>query len=158
MARLLDSFPPERIKREVFVSGGAFRKKHEFKSEGEKKRFFFILNRFPKEDDRLIIVTATTQIEKRKQHRPLKVLVEITPREYSPLERNSVIDCESAFVRPRQLLEKEIHDHQIEPLVPLRVSILKRLCEAISHSRTLAPIDKQLVLGEENQVSPADPR
>ena len=119
MEHLLDSFPPERIKKAIFISGGAFRTEHEFKSEGGKKRFFFILNKCPEKDDRLVIVYATTQIKKRKKHRPSEVLLEISPSEYSPLRKNSIIDCESYVIWRRSKLEGEIDEHRVEPLQPL---------------------------------------
>ena len=147
--RLLNSFPPERVKKAILVPGGAFRKKHEFKDEGEKKRFFFILNKSPEKDDRLIIVYATTKIKKRKKHRPSEVLVEITTDEYPSLEKRSVIDCESYVIWRRLVIEDEINKYKVEPLQPLPASILERLRNAISFSRTLAPVDKRLVLEEE---------
>ena len=150
MARLLDSFPPERIKKTILIRGGAFKKKHEFTNEGEKNRFFFILNKCPQEDDRLIIVTATTRIRKRKKHRPSEVLVEVTPKEYASLAERSIIDCESCVVWRRTKLEEEVDECRIEPLQQLPKSILERICNAISCSKTLPPVDKRLVLEEES--------
>ena len=147
--RLFNSFPCGHIRKAVFVPGGAFRKKHEFRNEGDKKRFFFILNRYPEKDDRLIIVTTTTKIKKRRKQRLHEVLVEITHGEYSSLEKHSVIDCESYIIWRRSILEDEINKHKIEPLQPLPASILERLRNAISFSKTLATMDKRLVLEEE---------
>ncbi len=149
MARLLNSFPPEKIKKVILVAGGAFRKKHQFKSEGEKRRFFFILNKFPEKDDRLVIVTTTTKIRERRERRPPEVLVEITPNDYPSLEKRSIIDCESAIIWRRMILEKQINNREIEPLASLPGSILEGLRTAIGFSKTLAPIDKRLVLEED---------
>ncbi len=145
--RLLNSFPPKHIKKAIFVSGGAFRKKHEFENEGEKKRFFFILNKSPEKDDRLVTVHTTTKIRKRKKHRRAEVLVEITTNEYSSLKKRSVIDCDSYHIWRKSIIEDQINKHKIEPLPPLPSLILERLRNAISFSKTLAPIDKRLVLG-----------
>ena len=151
---LLNSFPPDRIQKAILVPGGAFRRKHEYRDEGQKKRFFFILNESPEKDDRLILVTATTKIQERRQRRTGEVLVEITPHEYCPLESNSVIDCESCLVQRKDLIEGQIRRHEIEPLQPVPQAILKRLWRAVSFSKTLAPVDKRLVLGDEgNSVS-----
>jgi len=146
---LLNSFPPDRIQKAIFVPGGAFRKKHEYRDEGQKKRFFFILNESPEKDDRLILVTPTTKIKERKQRRSAEVLVEITPQDYFPLQSNSVIDCESCLVQRKDLIEEQIRRHEIEPLQPVPQTILDHLRRAVSFSKTLAPIDKRLVLGEE---------
>jgi hypothetical protein len=149
MARLLNSFPPEKIKKTILAAGGAFRKKHEYRNEGEKSRYFFILNRFPEKDDRLIIVTATTKIQQRKKHRLPQVLVEIKPKDYPSLEEHSIIDCESAVIWNRAKFEEQINKGEVEPLATLPDFILEKLRTAISFSRILAPIDKRLVLGED---------
>jgi len=47
MTRLFQEFPPDFIRDKIYIQGGAFRKKHQYATEGEKSRFFFILNRDP---------------------------------------------------------------------------------------------------------------
>jgi len=153
MDRLGNYIPPHVIKERIFVSGGAFLKVHQFGKEQPKKRMFFILNKNPKKDDRVIIVNPTTQIEKRKKYRSSEVLVEIKPDEYQPMKEDSIVDCESYNIWNKQELENKIGAGEIELLQQLPESLLKRLRIAVSKSKTLAPVDKRLVLGEEEMLS-----
>ena len=152
VAKLLDSFSPEFISKHIFVPGGAFRKYHEFRDEGEKNRFFFILNRNPQKDDVIVLVTASTKIKKLKQQyrdRP-EVLVTIGPREYEPLPVLSIVNCEAARAELKSNIQQAIDAQKIEYLRPLPAEILRKLCDAIAKCKVIPPEDKRLVLGEEN--------
>jgi len=141
--------PPDFIKKQIFISGGAFLRIHQFINEPPQKRRFFVLNKNPESDSKIITVHATTQIEKRKKHRPPEVLVEIKPEEYPALTEHSIIDCESYIVWYKPILESQIEKGNIQPLQQLPTLKLKELRNAIGRSKTLAPIDKRLVIGEE---------
>jgi len=149
MERVGNHIPREFIKKQVFVSGGAFLKIHQFKNEPPQKRRFFVLNKNPEADNRIITVHATTQIQKRKKHRPPEALVEIKPEEYPELTEHSIIDCESYIVWYKPDLESQIQKGKIQPLQKLPANKLKELRNAIGRSKTLAPMDKRLVVGEE---------
>ena len=84
--------PPEIVAKQIVVSGGAYRKYHKYGTEtkGSKYRFFFILNKTPENDEKLIIVTSTTQITKRCKERFHKVLVRIGPDEYNSFDEDSL--------------------------------------------------------------------
>ena len=149
---LSDSFPPEFISKHIFVPGGAFRKYHEFRDEGEKNRFFFVLNKNPQQDNVILLATASTKIEKlvhRYQDRP-EVLVAIKHCDYEPLPELSIIDCEAARAWPKSYIQQAIDNHEIELLQPLSSDILEKLRYAISKCKVIPPEDKRLVLGEEN--------
>lgn len=150
MDHLGSHFPADTIRQQILMPGGAFIiKSHQFESEPEKPRRCFILNRDPARDDALIIVFATTNIVGRKACRPPAVLVEFGPSQYSGLPKPSIVDCESYKVWHRPRIEKQIADGKIEALPRLPQGVLDQLRTAISNSKTLAPIDKRLVVGEE---------
>ena len=142
------AFPPDIVFKQIMVSGGAFREKHEFAAEGTKFRYFFIINAYPNDDADLVLVTATTQIRKRQRQRARtpRVLVYVDPTLYSPLEKPSVIDCASADVRPVENVRAAIEKHQVQPLLPLPPEILERVRAAVRAARTLEPRVKRLVL------------
>jgi len=131
------------------VSGGAFRKAYQFASEREKDRFFFILNGIPLEDRHLVIVTATTQINKRTRVRRSEVLVRLDVSDYDSLEEPSVIDCESKIVWDREFLLAEIDAHRVQPLKQLPAQIMAEIRMAVRVCKTWSADEKRLVLGEE---------
>lgn len=147
--RLWKRYPPHLIRQSIIVPGGAFQAKYEFRQEGEKVRYFFILNQSPRDDAELVVVTATTQVERRRRHRPQEVLVSITPADYEPLSKRSVVDCESAQTWPQSQLIERIAQREIRPLEPLPDEIMQKIHKAVAVAKTLSPHVKRLVLGED---------
>lgn len=154
MDKLGEHFPEELIEQSIFVEGGAFLKKsHQFRNEPPKHRLFFILNKNPKKDNRIITVHATTKIESRKKVRLANVLVKITATEYNGLKEDSIVDCESYIVWHKSTLQNHIKSGNIEPLKSLPAPLLEQLRRAIGYSKTLAAIDKRLIIYEDKQTS-----
>jgi hypothetical protein len=150
MDKLGDNFPKELIEKSIFIKGGVFlKKKHQFRSELPKPRIFFVLNTQPQNDDRIITVHATTKIESRKKVRISEVLVEIKPDEYEELKDFSIVDCESFIVWRKIELQKCIKSGDIIPLKTVSENLLNKLRVAIANSKTLATIDKRLIIPED---------
>ena len=141
--------PPEIVAKQIIVSGGAYRKVHEYGTEtkGPQRRYFFILNKNPENDKDLIVVTSTLQKTSRRKARYYKVLVTVGPNEYNSLPEESLIDCNSAEKISKSDIVNWIKDQKITPLPPLPNSVLNRLRDAIKHSSTLNTKEKRLVLG-----------
>ncbi len=146
--------PPEIVEKQIIVSGGAYRKLHEYGTEtkGPKHRYFFILNKNPDNDKDLIVVTSTTQITSRYKARYHKVLVRIGPKEYDSLPEESLIDCDSAEKKSKSDIINWIRNQKITPLPPLPDSVLNQLREAIKHASTLNIKGKRLVLGSDLDI------
>lgn len=145
-----NDLPSYVVSGKILVPGGAFRKFHEFRTEGEKPRFFFVLNKYPRQDSVILLATASTQIKRLKQKWPADVLVEIGVYEYQELEYSSVINCEGARAFQRSEIERWITNGEVEPLGPLPAHILEKLRRAVAKCKVLAPVDKKLVIGEED--------
>lgn len=135
----------------ILVPGGAFRAKIE---TGAKYRYYFVLNANPATDNVILLVTATTKITEHRCRYPADVLVEIDPNQYKPLQQKSLVNCEFARAYYRTDLETKLRESlaqkKLEILDPLPETILRGLRDALSECRNVAPIDKQLALGEEN--------
>lgn len=139
--------PRELVYQHIIVPGGAFRSIIE---KGGKYRYYFVLNQNPKNDKAILIVTATTKIGEHKSKYPHEVLVKISPTEYKPLEQKSLVNCEFARVYLKTKLLKSITEGKFEVLEKLPEAILQKLRNALAECRNVAPIDKQLALGEES--------
>ena len=140
--------PPETIKAQVLVPGGAFKMKFQFSNEGIKDRYFFVLNASPDVQALIVLSTATTKIEKRQRERKASVLVAISTQEYPELHSDSLVDCESLLTFEKAELVEMIGKYEVQPLANLPASLLKRIIEAIRASKSLAPAIKDIVLGE----------
>lgn len=73
--------------------------------------YFVVLNHNPLADTFLVLVCASSQIEKVKRRRlncPATTLVEMTPADYSSFTKPTIIDC------------NEVHEHSIDDLVGMR--------------------------------------
>lgn len=143
--------PFDLVCQYIFVPGGAFRAKIE---TGAKYRYYFVLNANPVMDNVILLVTATTKITEHRSRYLADVLVEIEPKHYKPLQQKSLVNCEFARAFQRPYLESKLQQafaqKKLEILDPLPEAILRRLRDALSECRNVAPIDKQLALGEEN--------
>jgi len=138
--------PPSFVQKHLFVQGGAFRRNWEFKQEGIKWRHFFILNKFPEIDDKLLIVTATTKVEKTiRKFGPAVVVVR--PSEYPSLEQESAINCAMPEEKAKQEILDDIQRGHIHVHEPMPESVLKKILRAVETVTTITPKNKTLILG-----------
>jgi len=148
-------FPPELLLQAVLVRGGAFRADYEFWNEGLKERYFFVGNHEPHNDEKVLLFTSTTQIDKRQRHhreRAKLVLVEISKTDYPEIEQDSVIDCDCAIVRrARNDFEAQAKRREYRPLTPLPESIMAKICDAVRAAKTLSPVEKRTILGPDRE-------
>lgn len=130
------------------TTGGAFRAV--LPEENEKYRYFFIVSKDPANNNEILMVTATTQKETQLKKFPAEVLVNLDKKDYPSLREDSIINCERARVKNKQLLRKSLEnaDNQgeYEFLTPLSEPIIKKICTAIAKCKTLPPIDKALAI------------
>jgi len=145
--RLGSRMPPDFVQKHLMVQGGAFRRNWEFKNEGTKWRYFFILNKSPVEDDRLLIVTATTKVQKTVRLFGPAVVV-VNPREYASLEQESAINPAMPQEKTKQEIIDAITRRAIHVIVPLPESVLARVLKAVETVTTITPKNKVLILGQ----------
>lgn len=149
MARLRKSFPKKALDC-LFVQGGAFRLRHKFKKEGEKPRCFFIVSANPTAEDPILLVSASSKVEKRLKVRPRKALVIIDKTEYKHFEKRSVIDCYSPLtVKTRSEITSAIINGKWEILEPLPENLVKEICKALIEAPTLNAEMKARISSEE---------
>lgn len=121
--------------------------------EGIKDRYFFVANHSPATDDTIILLTTSTQVEKRRARhgaRASLVLVTLEPSEYAELATTSVIDCDCALIkRPRDKFETQALAREYKPLPRLPDPVIGRIRAAVAGARTLSAVEKRLVLGPE---------
>src|SRR3989344_3155973 len=80
-----------------------------------KNRYFVVLNRNPKIDAVLLMITSTTQIAKRKAFVKRvgiseQTIVVVSPKEYSVFSTESAFNCNDVFEVSMQDLIRKIED------------------------------------------------
>ncbi len=115
-----------------------------------KNRYFIVLNRNPKTDTALIMVTSTTQVQKKKEFVKRvgisdKTIVEVIAREYSVFANDSVFDCNEIFEVNMTNLIRKIEENGSMNYPKLPDNILKRIITGINESPKISPAIKKLM-------------
>lgn len=119
-------------------------------SFGSKEpHFFVVLNRNPLTDEILILVNATTKIEKRREARkrlPPETLVEISSVDCSVLRENSLIDCNSITEKTVDTLIEKLGKSELRVCFEmLKPELLQRLREGVLASPIVIRAHKELL-------------
>ena len=115
-----------------------------------KNRYFVVLNRNPKTDTALIMVTSTTQIQKKREFVKRagisdKTIVEVKAKEYSIFTSDSVFNCNEIFeVNMSDLIRKiEKSGSMNYPKFP--TNIIKRIMAGVNESPNVSQSVKDLM-------------
>ena len=115
-----------------------------------KNRYFVVLNRNPKTDTALILVTSTTQVAKRKEFVQragisAQTIVLVSPSEYRVFTNESAFNCNDVVeVSMTDLIRKVEEDGSMNyPKMP--DSILAKLIIGINASPRISPAIKKLL-------------
>lgn len=119
-------------------------------SFGSKEpHFFVVLNRNPLTDEILILVNATTKIDKRREARkrlPPETLVEISSVDCSVLRENSLIDCNSITEKTVDTLIEKLGKSELRVCFEmLKPELLQRLREGVLASPIVIRAHKELL-------------
>ncbi|NQU83333.1 MAG: type II toxin-antitoxin system PemK/MazF family toxin [Parcubacteria group bacterium] len=104
-----------------------------------KNRYFVVLNSNPKTDTVLIMVTCTTQVQKKKEFVRAsgisqETIVEIKSKSYAVLTKDSVFDCNNVFEVKTEELIKKIEQGGSMDYPKLPSNILKRIVVGVNKS------------------------
>jgi len=115
-----------------------------------KNRYFVILNRNPKTDMALIMVTSTTQIQKKKEFIKKigisdKTIVEVKTKEYSIFTSDSAFNCNDVFEVKMSDLIRKIEEKGSMNYPKLPDNILKRIIDGVKESPKISQSIKDLM-------------
>lgn len=117
-----------------------------------KNRYFVVLNRNPKTDVALILVTSTTQAQKRKEFIRRsgiseKTIVEVKAQEHPIFTSDSAFDCNEVFeVRMSDLIRK-IEENGSMNYPRLSHSLLLQIIAGLKESPKVSQSVKDLCTG-----------
>lgn len=115
-----------------------------------KNRYFVVLNRNPKKDTALILVTSTTQINKRKEFVQRagiseQTIVVVSPSEYSVFTSESAFNCNDVIEVNMGDLIRKIEDNGSMNYPKIPDNILAKLIIGINESPRIATVIKKLL-------------
>lgn len=121
------------------------------KLTSNEPHYFIVLNQSPSSDEFLILVCASSQIEKRKRiikqlKLPEKTLVFIFPSECPIFSKKTVIDCNQVFEKTSQTLIEKLKQKNLKvctDVIPNK--IIQKLIQGILASPQVSRKIKQML-------------
>jgi len=115
-----------------------------------KNRYFVVLNRNPKTDTALVMVTSTTQIAKRREFVQRagiseQTIVSVSPKEYSVFTSESAFNCNDVIEVGMEDLIRKVESNGSMDYPKIPDSILTKLIVGINESPRIAPAIKKLL-------------
>ncbi len=119
----------------------------------DEPHYFIVLNRNPRTEEFLILVSASSQVDKSKRiakylRFPEKTLVVVSPSEYPTFKKESVINCNSIFEKTTQSLIDKLEKKQLklcERLMPKE--IIEKLIGGTLASDQVSERVRKMLLG-----------
>jgi hypothetical protein len=144
---------PVKIRIALCIEQGAvfnFRMEVDGPKRQSKNRYFVVLNRNPKTDTALVLVTSTTQIAKRKEFVQRagiseQTIVSVSPKEYSVFTSESAFNCNDVIEVSMDDLIRKVEDDGSMNYPKMPDSILAKLIVGINESPRISPAIKKLL-------------
>ena len=144
---------PVKIRIALCIEQGAvfnFRMEVDGPKRQSKNRYFVVLNRNPKTDTALVLVTSTTQIAKRKEFVQRagiseQTIVSVSPKEYSVFTSESAFNCNDVIEVSMDDLIRKVEDDGSMNYPKIPDSIVSKLIIGINESPRISPAIKKLL-------------
>jgi len=124
-----------------------------FAEEALKSRephYFIVINRNPLNDTVLLLVCASSQIQKVNKRRrgcPPETLVQVSTSQYSGFTRTSVIDCNVVFERSTNQLVEKLKNANLRIKAEMSISLVEQLRDGVLKSHQVAQRTKITLRG-----------
>jgi hypothetical protein len=110
--------------------------------------YFIVMNANPTKEDDLILLVASSQIEKvqrRRKNEPPETCVGINASEYRQFSKETMIDCNSYYRKGFTELVGLLEKRQLKIYCRLEDYLIKRLVEGIKKSRLIEQKIKDII-------------
>ncbi len=119
----------------------------------DEPHYFVVLNQSPRTEEFLILVCASSQIEKRQQIArrlgfPAETQIIIAPSEFSVFSRDTIIDCNRVFERTSETLIEKLEQNKLRVCIELMPhAILQKLIAGVLASSQISEKIKRMLSG-----------
>ena len=147
---------PARVRILATIQTGSVYYFEEERLASNEPHYFVVLNKDPRTEELLILVCASSQVEKRQQiiqklGFPQETLVLISHAEYSLFTKDTVIDCNRAFEKtPQSLIEKLEQDKLKVCAQIMSEDIIKKLIRGVLASSQVSEKIQRLLADSHN--------
>lgn len=144
---------PPSIRILATIRSGSVYYFEEEQLSSDEPHYFVVLNRNPRTEEFLILVCASSQVEKRKQiiqrlGFAQETLVFVSPSEYSIFTKDTVIDCNRVFEKTAQTLIEKLEQNELKVCAEIMPdTILRKLAKGISASTQVSEKIKRMLSG-----------
>ncbi len=141
----MNPFPDEMMLRQ----GAIFRMSHEFDGEGEKYRFFIVLNHSPQSDILIVLTSTTTQLaklERRYQKEARSPLIYIHPNECAAFTELCVVNCKALIKEEKAALLANMGKRRHEFVGSLPEAKLQEIQACIAQAADIPYSVKSLII------------
>ncbi|HVU06523.1 MAG TPA: hypothetical protein VHE10_01935 [Candidatus Paceibacterota bacterium] len=123
---------------------------HNDSKRQSKNRYFVVMNKNPKTDTLLILVTSTTQAVKKREFVKRagiseKTIVSVTPQEYGVFSAESVFNCNEVFEISMNDLIRKIEDTGSMNYPKMDDGAITKIIAGIKESPSVSEINKKLL-------------
>lgn len=110
--------------------------------------YFIVINREPLTDTLVILVCASSKIDKVKSRRatcPANTLIEITPAQYCGFTVDSIIDCNYVLEKSIDQLVDKLKSRKLMLKIEMDINIVNKLRDGVLSSPTVEKYIKDLL-------------
>ena len=103
----------------------------------KEPHYFIVLNVNPLNDEVILLVCASTQIEtvrSRSLNCPKETLVEISPSQYAGFSRHSIINCNNVFQKGMSELANKLSEGKLKLKPEMDLCLVNKLVEGALYS------------------------
>lgn len=121
--------PPE-IKIKSTIQPGSVYYFEEETLNSPEPHYFIVININPQEDTVILLVCASSQIDKvlkRRRTCSVETLVKISPTQYADFKTDSIIDCNSVFERTVDQLVEKLLNNKLRLKTEMSIEIVNKL-------------------------------
>lgn len=142
---------PSSIRILATIKAGSVYYFEEEELSSDEPHYFVVLNQNPRTEEFLILVCASSQIEKRRQIMqrlgfPPETLVFVSPSEYPIFSKDTVIDCNRVFEKTSQTLIEKLDQNKLKVCTEIMPNtILQKLIKGILASTQISEKIKRML-------------
>ncbi len=147
---------PAHIRILATIQPGSIYYFEEEQLSSPEPHYFIVLNKDPLTEEFLILVCASSQVEKRRQIAiklgfPKETLVFVSPSECSLFTKDTVIDCNRVFEKTSQSLIEKLEQENLKVCAEvIATEIIAKLIQGVLASSQVSEKIQQLLLNHTN--------
>lgn len=142
---------PSSIRILATINTGSVYYFEEKELSSNEPHYFVVLNQNPRTEEFLILVCASSQVEKRRQiiqrlGFPEETLVFVSPAEYAIFSKDTVIDCNRVFEKTPQTLIEKLDQNKLKVCTEvIPDAVLQKLIRGILASAQISEKIKRML-------------